>query len=160
VKNSSLLIELRAVGLPALRIEQHQIDIGGEIQFAAAELAHRHDDELLRHLRRRARLPVARRQGAQCELMRQAQRQVRGARQIRQGFGKARPAGQVAPGDAGEFGAPPAAQRRHELRLQLRARRWRPAAVAAAAVPSAARLEQKSLASNPAARRPPAACTA
>ena len=31
----------RAVGLAVLRKEQHEIDVGGEIQLAAAELAHR-----------------------------------------------------------------------------------------------------------------------
>ena len=37
----------RPVGLPALRIEEHEIDIGGEIQLAAAELAHAEDHERL-----------------------------------------------------------------------------------------------------------------
>src|SRR5207248_1915082 len=50
----------RAVGLTVLREQQHQIDVGGEIELAPAELAHADDDERLSLAARGAWLAVAR----------------------------------------------------------------------------------------------------
>ncbi len=38
---------LRPVGLAGLREQQHQVDVGGEVQLAAAQFPHRDDDQLL-----------------------------------------------------------------------------------------------------------------
>ena len=45
LKYSSLSTDAGAVGFPGLREQEHEIDIGGEIQFASAELAHAEHDQ-------------------------------------------------------------------------------------------------------------------
>jgi hypothetical protein len=49
----------RAVGLAVLGEREHQVDVGGKVQLAAAELAEREHDQALRLTRGRTRRPVA-----------------------------------------------------------------------------------------------------
>ena len=59
-KNSRLASVARAVGLAVLRIDEDQVDVGRDVELAAAELAHADDDEILRAARVVARLAVQR----------------------------------------------------------------------------------------------------
>ncbi len=107
----------RAVGLAALGIEEHEVDVGGEVEFAAAQLAHADDDEFLGLAGRRARRAIARRERARREGERSADRAVRERGQFAQRLVERREPGQVAPGDAHELVAAQAPQGIHERRL-------------------------------------------
>ena len=50
----------RAGGLAFLRVDEHEVDVGGHVELAAAQLAHAdHDEQVLRFLAAfRARSPV------------------------------------------------------------------------------------------------------
>ena len=63
----------RAIGLAAFGVHRHEVDIGGEIEFAAAELAHGDDDESLFGARVGARLAIAALERAPGELFGQLQ---------------------------------------------------------------------------------------
>ena len=82
VKYSSFATLRGAVGLAALGKEEDEVDVGGEIELAAAELAHADDEELLRLARRRARRAVARLERAPRESERGGDRGV-GEREAR-----------------------------------------------------------------------------
>ncbi len=64
----------RAVGLAALGVEEDEVDVRGEVELAAAELAHADDDEFLRLAGRRPRRAIARRERARREVERGADR--------------------------------------------------------------------------------------
>ncbi len=106
----------RAVGLPGLREQEHEIDVGREIELPAAEFAHAEHDQ--RHLRAvRAARPAERSlQLRLCGHRGGANAGVREFGQAAQGFGDARAAGDLAPGDAQHFAPPPLAQ--HPLRFR------------------------------------------
>ena len=110
----------RPVGLTMLGKQQHQIDVGGKIQLAAAELPHADDDEGLNLAGRRARFAVAGHECAAGVSQRRGDRRIGKSREIGERLGELRPAGEIPPGDAGELAPPPAAQLGLEKRLGCR----------------------------------------
>jgi hypothetical protein len=111
-----------------LREQQHQVDVGGEVELAAAELAHRNDEQRLQGTARPTRLAVALHQRTARVPERTGDRRIREARQIGECLPKIREAGQVPPGDARQLAPPPAAQLPEQLGLLQRPRGGRRAA--------------------------------
>ena len=97
--------------------QEHQVYVGGEVEFAAAELAHADDDQFLRGARGRAGHAVARGEDASGVPLGLPDRAFGKRRLVLQGLGDGGEAGQVPPGDAHHFPGPPAAQCRHQSGL-------------------------------------------
>ena len=91
VKNSSFAIGRAPVGLAMLGKEQNEIDVGGEVELAAAELAHADDHERLRVAVRGARHAVAGAQGAHRKVARRDDRGIGARGQIRERLGQTAP---------------------------------------------------------------------
>ena len=107
----------RAVGLALFRVEEDEVDVRGEVELAAAELAHADDDEFLRLAGSRPRRAVARRERAHREVERGADRAVRERRKLAQRLVERGETGEIAPGDAHELVPPQAPQCVHERGL-------------------------------------------
>jgi len=110
----------RAVRLPRLREQEHQIDVRRKIQFAAAEFAHAEDDQ--RHL-----CGVLAARSAENRLQMQPRSGRRGAnagvRKVGQGAQRFQNRGasrNIAPGDAQHLAAAPFAQHAAGVRCVLR----------------------------------------
>ena len=106
----------RAVGLAVLRVQKDEIDVGAEIQLAAAELAHRQDHQLLRlpavHTARHA---VAGDQRLIHICAGELDARIGERRKIAQRFVEVGPAGDIAPRDAHHVSLAKAAQRLHRF---------------------------------------------
>jgi hypothetical protein len=109
----------RAARLPRTREHEHEVHVGGEVELAAAEFAHRDHEEALWRPFVGSRLAVAFDQRALCPRERRRDESVRNGREFREAFLEGAPAAQIAPGDAHELAATCLAQRLHELRLAV-----------------------------------------
>ncbi len=114
VKKSSLSMLRAPDVVPLSGNSEDQIDVGGEIELAATELAHAEHDERLALARARC---AARRRYARDPGWRSPPRldgRVGKRAGVRQRLGERGPARKVAPGNAHHLAFPLAAQRRHE----------------------------------------------
>ena len=108
---------LAAVGVAALRIQEHQVDVRGEVQLPPAQLAHAEHDQLELPAAGRARDAEAPRQATGRKRAGTSNRRIGQGGQLEQGFGETGTARQVAPGDADQFPAPQRPQPGHEAGL-------------------------------------------
>ncbi len=90
----------RAIGFAMLGKQQHQVDVRREIQLAAAQLAHRQNDERLYCAVSRMRLAIAGDETTPRILHGHVDRRVREGGQVAQGFGELSPPGEISPGDS------------------------------------------------------------
>ena len=104
----------RARGLALVGKHEDQIDVGGEIELAAAELAHAEHDERLRFAGGAARLAVGAHEIRGRVVHGRLDGGVGEGAGVGQRFAASPRAGEVAPGDAHHLALALAAQRRHE----------------------------------------------
>jgi hypothetical protein len=123
VKYSKLDIDLCAVGVAILGIDEDQVDVRGHVELAPAQLAHADDDQFLRPAIGTARRAVAFGQPLADDLHRPGHRQFGNQRHALDDFAQRRQAGQIARGDAGIGALLQAAQHRLEVWLRRRAAR-------------------------------------
>ncbi len=108
----------RAVGVTELGEQEHEIDVGGEIELAATELAHADHHEWLRRARGPARRTEAGDETRRRVAARRFDRGIGEGRKFREGFLDPGPAGKIAPRDAHHFAAAPAPDPCLEFRLR------------------------------------------
>jgi hypothetical protein len=87
--------------------EQDQIDIGGEVELASAELAHTDYDQWLNNARLRTRLPIAGNELTPRKVAGCVNRCVSECCEIGEGFFQVCPAGEVAPCNAHHLATAP-----------------------------------------------------
>ena len=122
----------RARGRALLRKQENEVDVGGEVELAAAELAHAEHDERLRFAGRVARLTIRAHQVAVRVLDGRGDGGIGEGAGVGQGLRDRGPAREVAPGDAHHLARTLAPQRRHEpgeIRLVAPRRHSRAAAI-------------------------------
>ncbi len=117
MKNSSLAIGALTVGLAVLGKQQHQIDIGGEIELTAAELSHGDDDQRLHRARGGARLAVAGRERLAGVLHRHPYGRVGEVGELGERLLDLGPTRQLAPGDPYHLATAPAPQGGEHVRI-------------------------------------------
>jgi hypothetical protein len=110
----------RVLRLAVTREQEHEIDVGREVELAAAELAHRHHHERHRLAVREHRLAVACAGERRGLPQRERDGIVREGREVLERLLQRGEAGQVAPRDAHHLAAAPAPQPRLPLGLGRR----------------------------------------